>query len=110
VVGAANDGFRFLLELAALVAVALWGFQAASGAARWIVGLGAPLALATVWVLAVNPDGSLTPGDPWRLLIEIAVFGAASLALRAAGRPRPAIALVALVALHLALTFALDQR
>jgi hypothetical protein len=108
--GPVNDAFRFLLEVSALVAVALWGFQAAGGAWRWLLGLGAPLALAVVWATAINPDGSLTPGDPWRLLLEVAVFGTAVAALAASGRRGPAVVLAALVVLHLALTFPLDQR
>jgi hypothetical protein len=108
--GAANDGLRFLLEVAALIAVAAWGFHAAEGAPRWLLALGAPVLLAAVWVVAVNPNGELTPGDPWRLLLEIAVFGAAVAALLARGRRGLALALGALVAVHLALTFPLDQR
>ena len=107
--GALNDGFRFLLEIAALIAVAGWGFQH-DGAAKWLLGIGAPLALAVVWVTFINPNGSMVPADPWRLLLEIGVFGAAVLALAASERHGLAVALAALVAVHLALTFPLDQR
>ena len=107
--GAANDGFRFLLEVAALLAVGYWGFQH-EGAAKWLLGIGSPFALAVVWVTCINPNGSLVPDDPWRLLLEIAVFGAAVAALVAAEKQGVANLLAALVAIHLALTFPLDQR
>jgi hypothetical protein len=76
--GAANDGLRFLLELAALVAVGYWGFKVADGAPRWLLGLGAPLLVAVVWGLFVAPEASLHVDDPLRLLLEVVIFGSAT--------------------------------
>jgi hypothetical protein len=48
--------------------------------------------------------------DPWRLVVELVVFGSAVAALLDADQPVLAIVLGAAVALHLALTFVLGQR
>jgi hypothetical protein len=108
--GAANDGLRFLLELAVLAAVGSWGFTVADGAARWLLGLGAPLLVAVVWGLFVAPKASLHVDDPLRLLLEVVIFGSAVAALQATGHRTLAIVLGAVVALHLGFTFVLDQR
>ena len=108
--GAANDGLRFLLELGVLGALGWWGFTTAHGAQRWLLGIGAPVAAAVVWAMFVNPNGSQATADPVRLLLELVVFGAGVAALAAAGYRRPARVFGALVAVHLILTFVLDQR
>jgi hypothetical protein len=108
--GAANDGLRFLLELAVLGAVGVWGHRAGGRGTRWLLALGAPLLVAVVWATYVTPDGSHATGDPARLLLELAVFGAGVAALVAIGRRHPAHLLTAVVAVHLALTFPLGQR
>ena len=106
----ANLALRFLLELAALGSLAYWGFAEFDGVAQWLVGLGAPLLAATVWGRFVSPKASHPATDPERLLLELLVFGAGVAALAAAGEVVPAVVLAALVAVHLALTFVLDQR
>jgi hypothetical protein len=58
----------------------------------------------------MSPKASHPTVDPVRLLIEIGVFGAGVAALFAAGAPVPATLFAVLAALHLTLTFALDQR
>jgi Protein of unknown function (DUF2568) len=106
----ANDGLRFLLELAALASLAYWGFTDRGGAGQWLLGLGAPLVAATVWGTFVAPKASRPTADPVRLLPEVGVFGAGVAALFAADAATLAAVFAALVATHLALTFALGQR
>ena len=106
----ANDGLRFLLELCALAALAYWGFHTSSGAVQWVLGIGAPLAMAVIWGLFMSPKARWRLHDPARLVGEIAIFGAAAGALGDADQPTPAIALAAAVAVHLILTYPLDQR
>jgi hypothetical protein len=106
----ANLALRFLLELAALGALAYWGFTEFDGVAQWLVGLGAPLIAAVVWGRFVSPKASHPATDPERLLLELLVFGAGAAALVAADQVASALVLAALVAIHLALTFVLDQR
>jgi hypothetical protein len=108
--GAANDGLRFMLEVAVLASLGYSGFTSRLGAMRWVAGIGLPLLVAVVWAVFVNPEGSQATDDPVRLLLEVAVFGSGVAALAAVGRRRLAVILAALVVLHLVLTFALDQR
>jgi hypothetical protein len=80
----ANLVLRFLLELSALTATAYWGFATASGATQWVLGLGAPLAVAVVWGLFVSPRARIELARPARFAIELLVWAAAALALVAA--------------------------
>jgi Protein of unknown function (DUF2568) len=106
----ANLGLRFLLELCALAALAYWGLRVSSGVLQWVLGLGAPLAMAVVWGSFMSPKATRPLHDPARLLAEIAIFGLAAAALADADQPALAIALAAAVAVHLILTFAFGQR
>jgi uncharacterized protein DUF2568 len=106
----ANDGLRFLLELAALASLAYFGFSEFDGAAGWLVAVGAPLLVAVVWGRFVSPKASHPQVDPTRLLLEVAVFGSGAGALLASGRTALGIVLAGLAVLHLGLTFALGQR
>jgi hypothetical protein len=108
--GNANYGLRFLLELAALAAVAYWGFHEFGGVVQWVIGLGGPLLLAAVWGRFMSPKASHPTVDPVRLVIEVLVFGAGVAALFAAGAAVLGAIFAALAAVHLALTFALGQR
>ncbi len=108
--GYANDGLRFLLELAALAALAYWGFAEHDGVVQWVLGLGAPLVAAAVWGRFVAPKASHPTVDPLRLALEVLVFGSGVAALCVAEQTTLAIVFGALVLVHLALTFALGQR
>lgn len=83
-----NLGLRFLLELCLLAALAYWGFQLDRG---WLVrigaAVGAPLLAAVIWGVFVAPKAAQLLADPWRFLLEIALFGVGAAALWAAGRP-----------------------
>lgn len=107
---AANDAFRFLLEMAVLVSLGYWGQWVTDSAFRWVLMLGAPLFVAAVWAKWVAAKSPSAAHDPLRLLLEVAAFGSGVAALAWAGRTTPATTLAALAALHLALTFVLDQR
>jgi hypothetical protein len=89
---------RFGLELAAIVALAWWGFETGgSTAVKIVLGVGAPLLATGIWGVFVSPKAAY--GRPaLRVVFETAVFGAAVLALADIGRTGLAIAF-ALVAL-----------
>jgi hypothetical protein len=106
----ANDGLRFFLELSALAAAAYWGWTEPDGALRWVLVFAAPLAVAAVWGRWMAPKSSARVGDPWRLVIELLVFGSAVAALARAGSVVLAAVLATAAAVHLALTFVLGQR
>jgi hypothetical protein len=104
-----NLALRFALELALLAALGVYGWQAGTGAWRWLLALLLPLAAAAVWgIFRVPNDGGApvvqVPGIV-RLLIEIALFALAVWALAAAGHPRWALALGGVTLLHYALSY-----
>jgi Protein of unknown function (DUF2568) len=109
-VRAANDGLRFLLELGLLTAAAYWGWHEGTGWWRWVLVILAPLAVAAAWGRFLAPKSNARVADPWRLVIEVLLFGGAAAALVRSGQPVWAAVFGGLAALHLALTFALGQR
>lgn len=83
----ANVALRFLLELCVLVALGYWGFQTGRGLIAKIgLGIGAPVVAAVVWGLFGAPNSLQQLHDPWHLILEMVVFGAAAAALIAAGQ------------------------
>jgi hypothetical protein len=108
--GWANDGLRFVLEIALLTSLAYWGFSEQTGALQWVLGLGAPLVVAVVWGRFIAPKASHPATDPLRLVLEVAVFAAGVAALVAADQAVLALVFGGLVLVHLSLTFVLGQR
>jgi hypothetical protein len=89
----ANLALRFLLELGVLGALGYWGFRTGDGTLmKLILGLGAPILAAVVWGTFVAPKAAVTLSAPLHLLVELAVFGLATLALYRAGQTNLAAA------------------
>jgi hypothetical protein len=108
---AANLVLRFLLELAALTGLGVWGFQIGDGLAmRLLLGLGAPLLMALVWGFWISPKAPRRLPDPLRLGVEVVIFAAAGSALIAAGYPAQGWTLMAAAAVSEALMVAWGQR
>jgi hypothetical protein len=106
-----NLAVRFLLELAALAALAVAGWQLATSAALGLLlAVLLPLAAAAVWGRFVAPKASRRLADPARLLVEAGVFGSAVAALLLAGHPGWAATMAAVVVVNEALLFAWRQR
>lgn len=99
-----NLGLRFLLEIAALVSLGIWGFQKGEGWLRFLSGVGIPLAAAVIWAVfrVPNDPGPAPVAVPGilRLLIELIFFGFATWALYDAGYATLAWILGITVALH----------
>ena len=73
-----NLAIRFLLELAALVAMGLWGRQRSEGVFRFLTALAVPIIAAAVWgTFAVPHDPSRSGSAP------VAVSGALRLGIEA---------------------------
>jgi hypothetical protein len=80
-----NLAVRFLLELAAVISFGAWGYSLTEGTTRFILALLFPVLFAVLWgVFAVRNDPSRsgktvvpTPGII-RLILELALFGAAT--------------------------------
>jgi len=87
-----NLTLRFLLELSALGAMGVWGWQRASGWSQYALAIGVPLVAAFLWsVLAVPNDPSRggsglvpVPGMV-RIALELAFFAFAAWALHDVG-------------------------
>jgi hypothetical protein len=107
---AANALLGFVLELAALAGLAVWGWNTGPTGVNVLLAVAAPTAAAVLWGAFVAPRAPRHPADPWRLLLEVAVFGAGTLGLAAVGFGTAAIVLAVASAIHLALTFVLGQR
>jgi hypothetical protein len=81
-----NLAVAFLVEIAALVAFAWWGFQlSAAGWVRVLVGIGLPLVTAVVWGLVLSPRARFKPPTATKLVLKAIVFGAATAAIIASG-------------------------
>ncbi len=86
-------GLRFVCEMAALAAVAYWGQQAADGVAGIVLAAIAVAVVAVVWGVFLAPKRRLEVGLPARIVIELAVWVAAALALWSAGQTTLAVVL-----------------
>ena len=106
---AANLALKFLLELAALAAVAVWGADTGSGVGVVLLAVAAPLVVALLWGRFAAPSASHRLPTPSRIPFELGVFLLAAVALAACGHTIVAILFAALVALNAALLTAFDQ-
>ncbi len=88
----ANLSLRFFLELGILAALGYWGVRTGDGTlAKIALGIGAPLVAAIVWGILLAPRATVHVSSPWHQLLEAIVFGAAIVALYAAGSPTLAV-------------------
>ena len=89
---------RFALELAAIVAVAWWGFTLdAPVAVRVIAGIAAPAIVIVVWGAVVAPQARLVVPVWLREVVEAIVWVAAAAALLAVGATGLAVVFAGLV-------------
>ena len=108
---AVNLGLRFSLEMTALVVLGFAGFNATENqVGAWALALGAPAIASVVWGAFVSPKAPARLDDPARLVVEVAFFALATLALVSLGSLPSAVLYSSLVALHLTMMFAFKQR
>lgn len=95
---ASNDAFRFLLELAGIAALALWGWEVGSpGPLRFVFAVVAPLALIVIWALLVAPKAN-SPLDPSvRVIVGSGLLLLAAGVLWLAGQPAAALLFAVLI-------------
>ena len=101
-----NLTFRFVLEIAALTAIAVGGYAMGSGAWAWILAMTLPLVAALVWGTFNVPgdrsrsgEASVSVSGGVRLIIELGVF-ALAVVLVSCAAPFVALLLGIAVAIH----------
>ena len=102
---------RFLLELAALVALGFWGVQTGTSLlARIALGVAAPLFAAGLWGTFVAPKAPYRLPNVARLGLELLLFGAVTLALVAVGQFTAAGVVAGVALLTSPATVVLERR
>lgn len=77
-----NLGVRFLLELCILVILGYWGFKTGGQTiTKILLGIGSLVLFAVVWGTFLAPKSSMRLYEPWLFLVEVVIFGLATLAL-----------------------------
>ncbi|ESY88462.1 hypothetical protein X739_01490 [Mesorhizobium sp. LNHC220B00] len=109
-----NLTLRFLLELAALLGLAMAGWSLSDGAWRWVLAVALPLAAAGAWgTFAVLNDPSRSGRAPVplpgavRLALEFVVLSGGAAGFHLAGHTIPAIIMALLIVISYA--FSLDR-
>ena len=107
---AVNDGVRFILELFALAAVAYWGWRTGgSTTMKFLLAGGSVVVIAVIWgIFRSESDAIVEVPTAARIVIEVAVFAAATAALAAVGRPRLAIAFAVVAGIYGVLNYTLE--
>jgi hypothetical protein len=108
-VSSANLALKFLLELAALAAFAVWGADVGSGATAVLFAIAAPLAVAVLWGLFAAPKASYRLPTSSRIPFELGVFLLAAIALAACGHTAAAVVFVLLALVNVGLLTYLGQ-
>ncbi|MFF2008039.1 YrdB family protein [Streptomyces sp. NPDC058195] len=98
---AANEVLAFLVELAALGALAWWGVAAGDGVvARVLLGAGAPAVAAVVWGLFASPKARFRPPMAGVLLVKAVVLGGGAYAVHAVGHSVAAVCFAVVVVVN----------
>lgn len=87
----ANDLVRFVLEVAAIVIYAAWGFLSWPMPWNIVFGIGGPVLAILIWALFVSPKAVLRTDLFVRTIVEVILFAAAALALWDLGWGVPAL-------------------
>ncbi len=107
-----NLALRFLLELTALGAIGLYGWQMDYGPWRIPITIGLPFIMAVAWGAFAVPDDSSRSGNSpiptpgiLRLILELVIFGFATWALYWMEFSWWSLALGSLVTVHYLLSY-----
>lgn len=107
-----NLAIRFLLELAALYSLGLWGWRLTNNNFRFLWAVCLPLGMAILWgTFAVPDDPSRSGAAPiptpgyLRLLLEILIFSISAWALNDLGYLKSMWMLIVVVSLHYLASF-----
>lgn len=106
---AANLALKFLLELCALAAFAIFGASVGGGAASLLAAVVLPVVAVVLWGTLAAPRARRRLPLPARVPFELTFFGLAALALVAAGSTLGGVVLAAAVLVNSWLLTAFDQ-
>lgn len=105
-----NQTLAFSLELALLVAFAMYGYQVTGHTVlRWVLAVAIVAAAIALWGRFAAPNSTARLHMPALLAFKIAMFCAGAGAFLGAGRPVVAIIFAVFVAVHLSLAVATGQ-
>ncbi|HTD42108.1 MAG TPA: YrdB family protein, partial [Mucilaginibacter sp.] len=95
---------RFLLEIAMLIALGLWGWHLSGSWLRYVAAAGLPFVAAALWgILRIPNDPKPAPvAVPGiiRLLLELGLFGSATWALYDLGYSTLSIIMAVIIVIH----------
>jgi hypothetical protein len=78
----------FLMEIAALLAAAYWGFHTRNGwIMKSVLGIGSPFLIAMVWGRFIAPKAPKNVSPYLRVFLQLVIFGFAAGALFLSGVP-----------------------
>lgn len=110
-VSSANLAFRFVLEIASLIALAYGGWRLGSGiSGQLLLALGAPLTFVAIWGVFISPKAPRRIADPVRLGLEVLLFAGVTIMIAASSFPLVAAAFAIAVAANLAAMATWGQR
>lgn len=105
---ALNLAIRFFLELCALAALGYAGYHAvANEAARIVLAIAAPLALAVLWSLFAAHKARFPPPRAWKAFLGFLLLEAAAASLALVGQGEWAGIFAAVIAANSALLYIL---
>ena len=105
-----NLAIRFVVELVALLALGWWGFRYGKTALQqYGLAMLAPLSGAALWSLFIAPNAPVDVGFVLRFILQLVVFGAATLALVLVHQRTLGLIFASVVALNGALLVLLDH-
>lgn len=106
----ANLAFRFVLEIASLIALAYGGWRLGSGVTQLFLAFGGPLAFVAIWGVFISPKAPRRIADPVRLGLEVLLFAGVTTVIAASSFPVVAAAFAIAVAVNLAAMVIWGQR
>ena len=107
--GQLNLVLKFVLELAALAALGVWGASIADGAAAVLLAIGLPAVVAGLWGTLAAPRARHRLPLRLRAPFELGVFALATFALWRAGWAAAAVAFAVVAIVNALLLTALGQ-
>ncbi len=96
---------RFLLELAALAALAFWGLHAATDMLGLVLCIAAPLLFAVLWGLFAAHKAKFPPPQPWKAILGAVLLEVTAGVIALAGQEFWAAVVAVLIAANSILVY-----